>query len=85
MFVFFSFIMLSQFNLFYNIRGKLNKLPDHTIDHFELVIVLHMHSQQSSFLYYIEQIYWHNYKQYILGFINNQAVKCICLLLKLIS
>ena len=38
-------------------------------------------AKQSSFLYYIEQIYWHNYKQYILGFINNQAVKCtVCFL-----
>ena len=38
-------------------------------------------AKQSSFLYYIEQIYWHNHKQYLLGFINNQAVKCtVCFL-----
>ena len=42
--------MLSQFNRFYNIRGKLNKLPDHTIDHFVLFIVLHMHNQTKQFV-----------------------------------
>ena len=40
-----SFIMLSPFNRFYKIRKKLNKLHDYTIDHFVLVIDLHMHSQ----------------------------------------
>ena len=40
-----SLIMLCQLNPFYNVRKKLNKLHDHTIDHFVLVIVLHMDSQ----------------------------------------
>ena len=65
-----SFIILSQFNRSSNIRKKLNKLHDHTIDNFVLVIVLHMHSKTKlrtvrSFLFYIVHIFWHNHKQYI--------------------